>query len=181
MPTCHQPGFKWEGQPVGKEIKLDNLNVYVTGSNTDAAILVALTLASPQSIRLTTNFLGGTQYIRVDLTQSPSPCRPVCEGNRRYSLCAGLVSLIHPGMMLPIHSLSSDYHISSFDGEVLSPNLGPDFDMNAFMARHSKEIRYPEILSCAKALKRDCGYKKLGAMGFCYGGWAVFRLGAKGI
>ena len=180
MPLCHQPGFKWDGQPVGKETKLDENDVYVTGSNPDVAILVGPAPTLLQSNGLITGVPDSTQYIRMDPTQSPSPCRPVCGGNRRYSLCAGLVSLISSNMILPAPSSLSDCHISSFDGEVLSSNLGADFDMNAFMARHSKDIRYPEILSCAIALKRNCGYKKLGAMGFCYGGWAVFRLGAEG-
>lgn len=48
----------------------------------------------------------------------------------------------------------------------------------AFIGRNSKEIRQPEILSAASALRSQ--YKKVGAIGFCYGGWAVFQLGAKG-
>lgn len=50
----------------------------------------------------------------------------------------------------------------------------------AFIGRHSKDIRFPEIETCAKSLKQEHGFKKLGAIGFCYGGWAVFQLGAKG-
>ncbi|CAL5870070.1 uncharacterized protein PFLUO_LOCUS4304 [Penicillium psychrofluorescens] len=38
-------------------------------------------------------------------------------------------------------------------------------------------IREPEIFACAKALRAQ--YKRVAAIGFCYGGWAVFRLGAK--
>lgn len=53
-------------------------------------------------------------------------------------------------------------------------------DLQSFIGRHSKEIRFPEISGCAKALKQDHGFKKVGAIGFCYGGWAVFQLGAKG-
>jgi len=44
------------------------------------------------------------------------------------------------------------------------------FDLESFFDRHSKHIRFPEISSCAKALKQDREFKKLGAMGFCYGG-----------
>ncbi|KGQ02047.1 hypothetical protein PAAG_11225 [Paracoccidioides lutzii Pb01] len=47
------------------------------------------------------------------------------------------------------------------------------------MKNNSREIREPEIFACAKALRQK-SYKKVGAIGFCYGGWAVFRLGAKG-
>jgi dienelactone hydrolase len=33
-------GFKWNGQTVGKEAKLNNVNAYVTGDSKDAAILI---------------------------------------------------------------------------------------------------------------------------------------------
>lgn len=73
----------------------------------------------------------------------------------------------------------------SFGGEVVTldtmdPEKNTGFDLGAFLGRHSKEVRWPEIEACAKALKRGHGYKKVGALGFCYGGWAVFQLGAKG-
>jgi dienelactone hydrolase len=50
-------------------------------------------------------------------------------------------------------------------------------DLKGFIAKSSREIREPEIFACAKALK-DAG-NKVAAIGFCYGRWAVFRLGAK--
>ena len=53
---------------------------------------------------------------------------------------------------------------------------GP-LDLPGFLARNSKAIREPEIMACAKSLREK--YKRVGAIGFCYGGWAVFRLGAK--
>ena len=49
------------------------------------------------------------------------------------------------------------------------------------MGRNSKEIRFPEVESCVHSLRQEHGFKKLGAIGFCYGGWAVFQLGAKGM
>ena len=49
-----------------------------------------------------------------------------------------------------------------------------------FLARHPKESRFPEIESYVKSLKQEHGFKKIGAIGFCWGGWAVFQLGAKG-
>jgi len=72
-----------------------------------------------------------------------------------------------------------------FGGEVVTPEMLEDpeqaknFDLMAFLGRNSKEIRYPEIENCAKILKSELGFKKVGAIGFCYGGWAVFQLGAK--
>lgn len=69
-----------------------------------------------------------------------------------------------------------------FDGEVVTAGAieGGKFDLMGFIGRHSKDIRFPEIETCAKSLKQEHGFKKLGAIGFCYGGWAVFQLGAKG-
>ena len=83
---------------------------------------------------------------------------------------------------------TNSYH--SFDGEIIDPDLlisayktgDPELikklDMDAFVERNSKEIRGPEIFTAAKALKAQ--YKKVGAAGYCYGGWACFQLGAKG-
>ncbi|KUJ07473.1 dienelactone hydrolase family protein [Mollisia scopiformis] len=50
-------------------------------------------------------------------------------------------------------------------------------DLHGFIGKNSREIREPEIFACAKALKEK--YEKVAAVGFCYGGWAVLRLGAK--
>lgn len=47
-----------------------------------------------------------------------------------------------------------------------------------FIGRNNKDIRYPEMESVFKAVKQS--HKKVGAIGYCYGGWAVFKLGAKG-
>jgi dienelactone hydrolase len=58
------------------------------------------------------------------------------------------------------------------------PEKRGQFDLMAFIGRNSKEIRFPEIEKTTKELKSK--YKKVGAIGYCYGGWAVFQLGAKG-
>lgn len=50
-----------------------------------------------------------------------------------------------------------------------------DLDMPGFSARNARSIREPQIFSCARAL-RAAGYKALGSIGFCFGGWAVLRL-----
>jgi dienelactone hydrolase len=44
----------------------------------------------------------------------------------------------------------------------------------AFITRNTKDIRRPEIHAVAKALRDK--YKGLGAVGYCFGGWAVFSL-----
>lgn len=51
-----------------------------------------------------------------------------------------------------------------------------ELDIPGFTARHSREIREPEIFACARHLRSR--YKHLGAVGYCFGGWAVFRLGS---
>lgn len=70
----------------------------------------------------------------------------------------------------------------SFDGEVVDPEAlsnpekAKDFDLMAFLGRHSKEVRWPQIKEYAQTLKKQ--YKKVVAIGYCYGGWACFQLGA---
>lgn len=71
-----------------------------------------------------------------------------------------------------------------FRGEVLPfepVNAGKwgEVDLAGFMSRNSREIREPEIFKCAEALRVIRKHKKMGAVGFCYGGWAVFHLGSK--
>ncbi|KAG9866686.1 alpha/beta-hydrolase, partial [Aureobasidium melanogenum] len=40
MSSCCKEGFKWNGQPVGKETTLGKNPAYVTGDNKDAAVLI---------------------------------------------------------------------------------------------------------------------------------------------
>lgn len=134
-------GFKWNGQTVGKETKLNNTNAYVTGDSKDAAILII------------TDVFGWT---------------------------------------LPNVRLIADHYAQEanatvyvpdlFNGEVVDPDALSDpekqknFDIGAFLGRHNKEVRWPEIKGHAQTLKSQ--YKKVAAIGFCYGGWAAFKLGA---
>lgn len=37
----------------------------------------------------------------------------------------------------------------------------------------------PAVEACAKALKSEHGFERLGAIGFCYGGWGVCHLASK--
>lgn len=69
-----------------------------------------------------------------------------------------------------------------FDGEVvpfepITKGRWHEVDVAGFVKKNSRDIREPEIFECAKALRAK--HKKVGAVGFCFGGWAVFRLGAK--
>ncbi len=66
---------------------------------------------------------------------------------------------------------------------MLSPTLinnpaeWPKLDLPGFMTRNAKPVRGPEMVSFAKFLRSK--HRRVGAIGFCYGGWAVFQLGAK--
>lgn len=53
-----------------------------------------------------------------------------------------------------------------------------NLDIPGFVAKNTKEIRTPELFEVAEILRSR--HKRTGAVGFCYGGWAVFTLGAKG-
>lgn len=71
-----------------------------------------------------------------------------------------------------------------FGGEIvpLEPALAGRFeelDLPSFIKRNARSVREPEILAYARALRASGQYDKVGAIGFCYGGWAVFRLGAE--
>lgn len=71
----------------------------------------------------------------------------------------------------------------SFGDEVLPVDVILDvtqwakLDLPAFLDRNSKSTRTPQIIECAKILKSR--HQRLGAIGFCFGGWGVFRLAAK--
>lgn len=73
--------------------------------------------------------------------------------------------------------------IFRFGGEVLPLDILLDqsqwnkIDLPGFLGRNSKAIRAPEIVKCARALRSK--FQRVGAVGFCLGGWGVFHLGAK--
>lgn len=66
------------------------------------------------------------------------------------------------------------FHGDALPTEPLAKERWSELDLPGFMKKNSREIREPGILGCARALRAA-----VGAIGFCYGGWAVFRLGAK--
>lgn len=61
------------------------------------------------------------------------------------------------------------------DAELLINDRFDKIDVAGFVSRNRREVREPEIFDCAKALRQQ--YKKIGAVGYCYGAWAAFRLG----
>ncbi|KAL8847259.1 MAG: hypothetical protein Q9221_007683 [Calogaya cf. arnoldii] len=72
-----------------------------------------------------------------------------------------------------------------FDGEVITeemlfdPEKLKDFDIQGFIQRNNKETRGTSIHDFARNLKTEMGFKKVGAVGYCWGGWAAFQLGGK--
>ncbi|TRX88119.1 hypothetical protein FHL15_010965 [Xylaria flabelliformis] len=65
------------------------------------------------------------------------------------------------------------------DWELVEQDRFDKIDLAGLLRDNSREIRGPEMEACAKALKSEHGFKRLGAIGFCYGGWAVCHLAHK--
>ncbi|KAH8892208.1 dienelactone hydrolase [Thozetella sp. PMI_491] len=71
------------------------------------------------------------------------------------------------------------------DGEVVSPEpvLAERYaeiqsELIAWGERNARVIREPSIFAFARALRATAGHKAVAAVGYCWGGWGVFRLGA---
>ncbi|EUC43350.1 hypothetical protein COCMIDRAFT_38713 [Bipolaris oryzae ATCC 44560] len=75
------------------------------------------------------------------------------------------------------------YMLDFYGGEVLPAEFLKDMsqlrkvDLPGVMVRSSKETREPELLRFATELGSQ--YNRVGAISFCRGGWAVFKLGAR--
>ncbi|KAJ4373630.1 hypothetical protein N0V86_007773 [Didymella sp. IMI 355093] len=63
----------------------------------------------------------------------------------------------------------------SLDATAILQGRWHDLDLAGFSARNARSVREPEIFAAARTL-RASGYRKLGSIGFCFGGWAVLRL-----
>ena len=184
MSQCCVSGFKWNGTPEGKVTKLGKNDVYVTGTNKEVAIMMGKSGA--QAIRiLQVEHHTSPRCIRMDAHQCSSIGRSLCERSRCNGISARFVGL-YPNEIVRSLPHLTHHDACSFEGEIVTTETMDDpkkreaFDLMAFIGRNSKEKRFPEISEFAKALKTNQGFKKVGAIGFCYGGWAVFQLGAKG-
>lgn len=62
------------------------------------------------------------------------------------------------------------------------PNLTDEGFLNdvlmPFVERHNRNVHDQDVFVVARALRRELGFEKVAAIGFCYGAWAVLRLGA---
>ena len=177
---CCVEGFSWNGKPTGTESKLANNPAYVTGTNKDAAVLVIHDVWgwTWQNMRLLADHYAteaqATVYVPdLYVYQLPSPSFFPFSPLRNVSSLAAEEGA----------ALTHREQPHSFGGEIvpLDTDLrASTWNIDAFFARHNKEIRGPELVACVKALREEHGFKKVGAVGFCYGGWAVLSLGAEG-
>jgi dienelactone hydrolase len=53
----------------------------------------------------------------------------------------------------------------------------PELNLDAYLTANSREARSPEIIACARHLRAQ--YSKVGAIGYCYGGWAGFHIASE--
>lgn len=146
MSSCCTSGFAWNGTPTGRITKLNDQDIYVTGSNKDVAILFLH------------DIFGWTFR------------------NNRL-LADHFAQEIDATVYLP------DF----FGGEVITedmlfdPEKFKELDLQGYMQRNSKEVRAESVLGFAGWLRSEMGYKRVGAVGYCWGGWAAFQLGGKGM
>ncbi|KAJ5690092.1 hypothetical protein N7462_004484 [Penicillium macrosclerotiorum] len=143
MSSCCIKGFKWDGEPQGRETTLAENPAYITGSNSDVAILVI-------------HDLFGWTFPNIRL---------LADAYAEEANATAYVPDFFGGEVLNAEILSKD-----------PVEWGP-LDIPGFVARNSKDVRWPEILACARTLRSQ--YKRVAAIKFCFGGWAVFRLGSK--
>ncbi|KAK1232226.1 hypothetical protein PQX77_004600 [Marasmius sp. AFHP31] len=123
---------------------------------------------------------------------------PECSGGQAYvtgSNSKVAIMLIHDllGWKFPNTRLLADHLASEIPATVYLPDFfgGKDLPQNLvqelvdakfpgelqdYIKGNQRDIREPEIFESARKLRRE--YEKLGAIGYCFGGWAVFRLGA---
>lgn len=150
--TCCLKTFKWNGTPTGQIGTLANNQTYI---------------ASPT-------------------TKNPNP------NSKPKSTTAILIVHDLLGWTFPNAHLLADHYASEANATVYIPDFFGDevlpfepllagrfheVDLPAFRERNARQIREPEIFKCARALRER--YDVVVAVGFCYGGWAVFRLGAQ--
>lgn len=164
IPTCCLQAFQWDGKPKGKTVNsfpTASNQAYVTGSNPDIAVLYVADLLGSEFVnaRLLADHLAEEVNATVYV---PDLCAK--------SICLSIRTTTDTFCSFAGESLPTDI--------LLDQSRWGEIDMPGFIQKNSRSIREPEILACAKKLRTQ--YKKVGAVGYCYGGWAVFRLGAVG-
>jgi dienelactone hydrolase len=157
---CCLKSFNWTGTPSGHEAKLSKNPTYITGSNPDAAVLFVhdgLGWTFGNNRLLADHFAKEVRQQNLDLWSQRKPANT-----------------------MSTQANVTVYMPDFFGGEVLDADLikagkWAELDVDGFQARNKHSIREPEIFDCVKKL-RESGYKKIGAAGYCWGGWGVLRL-----
>ncbi|KAL8708753.1 MAG: hypothetical protein Q9220_006395 [cf. Caloplaca sp. 1 TL-2023] len=176
MSRCCVSGFKWNRSPEGRESKLGELDTYIAGSDTqkDAAIMIisdAFGWTLINTRLLATHFAYEANvtvylpdlYVQVPAT-SPMVCVNITVAKRIFSHSCSFDGDLVPAEVMDDPKTRDEY---------VAKELGP------WVARNSKENRAAAIHDAARALKQDLKFKKVGVMGYCWGGWGAFQLGAK--
>ncbi|KAM7189558.1 Alpha/Beta hydrolase fold [Naviculisporaceae sp. PSN 640] len=157
---CCLKGFRWSGTPQGEEITVD-LPIANSSTNTSTTRTIPCYKASPPNA---------------------SPKRAIL--------------FIHDlfGWTFPNNRLLADHYAAEtnstvylpdfFEGLVIDSTLIAQerfdkIDLAGFHQKNSRDIREPEVFAWARYLRQSLRYEKLGAVGFCFGGWACFRLAAQ--
>ncbi|TLD29146.1 hypothetical protein PspLS_04001 [Pyricularia sp. CBS 133598] len=71
------------------------------------------------------------------------------------------------------------FHGTAPDKDLLLAGKLDKIDFPKFLGTNGREQREGEIFEFARALRAERGHSRVGAFGYCYGGWAAFRLAAK--
>ncbi|GAM87178.1 hypothetical protein ANO11243_051990 [Dothideomycetidae sp. 11243] len=158
MQACCFTGFRWGGSPKGKEERIADSDTYVTGTNKERAILIVHDGSGwqAQNNRLLADHFADEVDATVYLPD--------------FFRGASFFSFLPQNVKEDIMS-GKPFDFADF----MSKN--PDV-IGKFMGANTKDIRKPELFAVAKELKSK--YKRVGATGYCWGGWACFQLGGKG-
>lgn len=65
--------------------------------------------------------------------------------------------------------------VDTFNGDALQLNRPADFDFPAWLRKHGIETVESSIDAAVKHLKEEKGFKKIGAVGYCFGAKYVCR------
>ncbi|KAF2150504.1 dienelactone hydrolase family protein [Myriangium duriaei CBS 260.36] len=152
MQACCAKGFNWDGTPKGHEDKIAGHDTYITGDNKDRAIFFVHDGA------------GWKQ-------------------NNARLLADHFADEVGATVYIPDFFKDQPFpyppEAENGDNFDLQKWIGANMHIvGAWMAKNSKDIRGPDIFAVAETLRKQ--YSRVGATGYCYGGWACFQLGGKG-
>ncbi len=148
---CCLKGFTWNGTPKGKIGKLADNEAYIAGNSSKRAIL----------------------YVHDALGWDWTNARLLAD-----HFAAEVDATVYvPDFYHGFHPTEKDVNIYVGDDGEAKLEFTSDFDVKEFFTKNSPDARLPEILACAKELKKK--YAFLGAVGYCWGGGVGFKIAAK--